>query len=152
MLFRSGYWLLATAPAAGRIATLFTVREMGAVSLQTVSDDTVRAALAPSGLVQADDRALVAVLVRQSSSPGALAVRGVRVEAEGQSTASVYDGLGGLELAETGTGPLGFALLPNVPVPASGDGYATVRADRASRTYSVRVRRGALSWVVVIAS
>jgi hypothetical protein len=148
----AGYWLLATAPAAGRISSLFTVRDSAALQLDTVTDETVRTALAAASLVQADDRAMVAVLVRQSSVRDALPVQGVRVQAEGQSSATLYDSVAGLEIAETGTGRVGFALLPNVPVPATGDGYAVVIADRAARPYQVRVRRSTLSWLLVVSS
>ncbi len=148
----TGYWLLATAPAAGRISSLFTVREPGPLLLDTVNDDTVRTAINSAGLIQADDRAMVAVLVRQSSLRDALPVRNVRVQADGQSSATLYDSVAGVEIAETGTGALGFALLPNVPVPASGDGLASIVADRAARPYAVRVRRGTLSWLVVVSS
>ena len=146
----TGYWLLATAPAAGRISSLFTARDNGPLLLDTVNDDTVRTVINAAGLVQADDRAMIAVLVRQSTVRDALPVRNVRVQADGQASSSLYDGVGGVEIAETGTGPLGFALLPNVPVPAGGDGLALVIADRAARPYQVRVRRGAISWLVVV--
>lgn len=148
----TGYWLLATAPAAGRIASLFTVRETGAITLDTVTDDTVRAVINSAGLIQADDRAMVAVLVRQSTVPGALPVRNVRVQADGQVSATLYDGIDGVEIAKTGTGPLGFALLPNVPVPAGNEGVAAVTVDRAPRPYVVRVRRGALSWMLAVSN
>ena len=146
----TGYWLLATSPAMGRIASLFTVRSTADLALETVTDDTVRTVLAAAGLVQADDRAMIAVFVRQSTTRDALPVQNVRVLADGQSSASLYDGISGMEISETGTGRLGFALLPNVPVPASGDGLVAVSADRAARPYAVRVRRGTLSWMLIV--
>jgi hypothetical protein len=146
----TGHWLLATSPAAGRISTLFTVRTASDLALETVTDDTVRTILSASGLVQADDRAMIAVFVRQSTVRDALPVRGVRVEADGQASATLYDSVAGMEISETGTGRLGFALLPNVPVPASGDGFVAVSADRAARPYVVRVRRATLSWMLVV--
>lgn len=146
----TGYWLLATSPAMGRISSLFTVRSAADLALETVTDDTVRTVLAAAGLVQADDRAMIAVFVRQSTVRDALPVQNVRVQADGQSSATLYDGISGMEISETGTGRLGFALLPNVPVPASGDGLVSVSADRAARPYTVRVRRGTLSWMLIV--
>jgi len=146
----TGYWLLATSPAMGRISSLFTVRSTADLALETVTDDTARTVLSAAGLVQADDRAMIAVFVRQSTTRDALPVQGVNVEADGQSSASLYDGISGMEISETGTGRLGFALLPNVPVPASGDGLVSVSADRAARPYAVRVRRGTLSWMLIV--
>ncbi len=48
--------------------------------------------------------------------------------------------------------PLGFAVLPNVPVPASGDGYVTVSGPRVARPFQVRVRTHTVTWLLLTAS
>jgi hypothetical protein len=148
------YWLAAGFPVMGNLESMFEVpAEARSIELQTVTDDTLRTSLNAAGLVQADDRALIAVWVRESRAAGARAVEGVTIEAEGQSTQTLYDGASGImELSATGTGPLGFAILPNVPVAASGDGLVTVQGTRMARPYAVRVRRQTVTWVVLTAS
>ncbi len=148
------FWLAASFPVMGNLGSMFEVpAETRAVDLQAVTDDTLRTSLNAAGLVQADDRALIAVWVRESRVAGARSVEGVSLEADGQSSQTLYDAASGLmEPSGTGTGPLGFAVLPNVPVTSSGDGLVTVRGSRFTRPYAVRVRRQTVTWLVLTAS
>lgn len=149
----TGYWLEATFPAMPRFGTLFVVREGTTPALQTFTDDTLRGVLSSVGFTLSDTSAVVAVYVRQSTVADAMPVSGVLVTAEGQVSGTLYDGpTGAMEISTTGTGSRGFALLANVPVPSSGDGVVTVTATRASRTWPVRVRRGTVSWLLVVAN
>lgn len=149
----TGYWLEATFPAMLRFGTMFVVREGTAPALQTFTDDTLRGVLSSVGFALNDASAVIAVYVRQSTVADALPVSSVRITADGQVSATLYDGpTGAMEVSDVGTGTRGFALLANVPVPASGDGVVTVTATRASRTYPVRVRRGTVSWLLVVAN
>ncbi len=150
----SSYWLTANFPAMGNLGALFELpATANPAALLTVSDEALRTSLNAVTLVQADDRAAIAVWVRESRAAGALPVRNVVLTADGQASPSLYDGSSGLmELSETGTGALGFALLANVAVPATGDGWVTVNGPRLARPVPVRVRRQLVSWVVVTAN
>ena len=75
---------------------------------------------------------MVAVLVRQSSLRDALPVPTSRVQADGQSSATLYDSVAGVEIAETGTGAWASRSCPTSPSPAGGDGLASIVADRAA--------------------
>ncbi len=148
------YWISANFPVMGNFASMFEIPStLRVVELQTFTDDSLRVSLNAAGQVQADDRALIAVWVRESRTPGARPVSGVTLEADGQSSQALYDGASGLmEVSLTGTGPLGFAVLPNVPVPASGDGYVTVSGPRVARPFQVRVRTHTVTWLLLTAS
>lgn len=148
------FWLSANFPVMGNFSSMFELPSASrSVELQTFNDDALRVSLNAAGLVQADDRAVLAVWVRESRTPGARPVSGVTLEADGQSSQSLYDGASGLmEVSLTGTGALGFAILPNVPVPASGDGYVTVTGPRVVRPFQVRVRTHTVTWLLLTAS
>ncbi len=148
------FWLELTFPVMGNIGTMFELpAETRSVELRAFTDDTLRVALNAQTLTQADDRAVIAVWVRESRAEGAAAVSNVTVTADGQASPTLYDGPSGImEMSVSGTGPRGFAILPNVAVPASGDGFATVTGSRAPRSYQVRVRRRMVSWLVLTAS
>jgi hypothetical protein len=148
------FWVEATFPVMGGIGSIFEVPAGSrALTLNTVDDDLLRVTINSFGFIQSDDRAVIAVYVRESRADGARAVSDRRANADGQSSATLYDNVGGtLELAINGTGPRGFALIPNVPVPASGDGFVSVTVQNSPRMYQVRVKRGRLSWLVATSS
>ncbi len=150
----NSYWLTANFPAMGNLGALFELpATANPAALVTVSDEALRTSLNAVTLVQADDRAAIAVWVRESRAAGAAPVRNVVLTADGQASPSLYDGASGLmELSATGTGALGFALLANVAVPATGDGWVTLNGPRLARPVPVRVRRQLVSWVVVVAN
>ncbi len=149
----AAFWLEATFPVMGNVGSMFEwPADTRSVELRAVTDDTLRVSLNSVGFVQADDRAVIAAYIRQSRTTGAAAVTGVLLQADGQASATLYDGPSGLmEVSATGTGSAGFAILPNVPVPVSGDGFIAVTGPRLTRTYRVRVRRHTMSWVLLTA-
>ncbi|MFO0645407.1 MAG: hypothetical protein U0326_04150 [Polyangiales bacterium] len=148
------YWIAVNFPVMGNFSSMFELTaDSRAVELQTFNDDALRFSLNAAGQVQADDRALIAVWVRESRAAGARPVSNVTLLADGQSSQSLYDGASGLmEVSVTGTGALGFAILPNVAVPISGDGYVTVTGPRLARPFPVRVRTRTITWLLLTAS
>jgi hypothetical protein len=148
------FWVSVNFPVMGNFASLFELpADTRTSELLTFSDDAMRVSLNSAGQVQADDRALIAVWVRESRSVGARPVSGVVLQADGQSSQSLYDGASGLmEVSLTGTGALGFAILPNIPVPIAGDGYVTVTGPRLARPFQVRVRTRTITWLLLTAS
>ncbi len=141
-------------PVMGNFASMFELSaDSRVVELQTFNDDALRFSLNSAGQVQADDRALIAVWVKESRAAGARPVSNVTLLADGQSGQTLYDGASGLmEVSVTGTGPLGFAILPNVAVPIAGDGYVTVTGPRLARPFPVRVRTRTITWLLPTAS
>lgn len=148
------YWLSVNFPVMGNFASMFELTaDSRALELQTFNDDALRFALNSAGQVQADDRALIAVWVKESRAAGARPVSNVTLLADGQSSQTLYDGASGLmEVSVTGTGALGFAILPNVAVPIAGDGYVTVTGPRLARPFPVRVRTRTITWLLLTAS